>query len=154
MFEGPHALTTRPIRPTSPSFYREELIMPYTLRTFAELAKLIDAQDFDHVWTVTLDRRVEDVPNLYAPTVTNDPDGDIDIDSEDWHALIGKSGQYGYGGAVMHPSEFIGEYLAMDMAHMCDEAYEEGRKVAWSVVTVDDGDDEGPVGWVMVWRYV
>lgn len=126
----------------------------YVLRTFTQLADLIQAQDFDHVWTVGLDRTVRDVPNLYAPTVTNDPDGDIIIDDESWHALTGKSGQYGYSGAVMHPSEYIGEYLAMDIAHACDEAYEDGRKLAWSVVTVDDDDDGEPIGWAMVWRTV
>lgn len=162
MFEGVHALTT-PIRTTDPSDYRKALIM-YVLRDFAALAKLIDGQDFDHVWTVTLDRRVIDVEHdhegydVYAPDVVNDPDGDIEIMGEGWTALTGKTGQYSYHGAVMHPSEFIGERLAKDIAEMCDDAYEDGRKLAWTVVEVRDDDlqypDGDPIGWVMVYRTI
>src|SRR5688500_2802759 len=164
MFEGVHALTA-PIRlTTDPSSYRREDSIMYALRDFDQLAKLMNDQDFDHVWTVTLDRRVIDVEHdgegydVHAPDVVNDPDGDVDIYSEHWHALTGMTGQYGYSGAVMHKAESCGRGMAMAIAHMCDEAYEQDRKLAWSVVEVrgeDGAYPEGdPIGWAVVWRYI
>ena len=159
MFEGPHALTT-PIRYiTDPSSYRREDPIMYALRDFDQLAELMNGQDFDHVWTVTLDRRVIDVEDIYAPDVSNDPVSDVDIMGEgEWHALTGMTGQYGYSGAVMHNSESFGRGMAMAIAHMCDEAYEQDRKLAWTVVEVRNEDGtypEGdPIGWAVVWRYI
>ena len=51
-----------------------------------------------------------DYSGEYVPTVEHDDDADILIDGRiladsDWHAITGKTGQYGYRGAVMHPSE-------------------------------------------------
>lgn len=126
----------------------------YVLRDFDALAVLLNEQEFEHVWTVGLCRTVDDVTGFHAPTVTNDPEGDVDIDSEDWHVLTGNTGQHGYSGAVMHPSETFGRDMAMEIAHMCDAAYEDGRKLAFAVVTVDDIDSDDVIGWAVTWRNV
>jgi hypothetical protein len=48
--------------------------------------------------------------DVYAPTLYDD-----ELDSDRWELLDGYSGQYGYSGPVMHPSEFIGGGMARDI---------------------------------------
>ena len=66
-----------------------------------------------------------------------------------WSLLTGFTGQYGYRGATMHPSEFIGGRLE---DHIRENA---GYYVA---VTVDglgateDEDAEGPIGWAVAFK--
>lgn len=57
-----------------------------------------------------------------APVTVTEQDGAF-IDSEtyadlapDWSPVTGYSGQYGYAGPVMHPSEFAGTGMVRDMA--------------------------------------
>lgn len=119
------------------------------------LAKDIDGQEFDHVFRITPKGCVDGPERVYAPDVYNDPDGDITIDAmegDEWTALTGRTGQYGYHGAVMHPSEYIGGNLARDIIEMSAEADEEGSPLLWTVVTVvDSDDDEDDMGWAVLY---
>lgn len=71
------------------------------------------AVEFDAPFHVHDDRRtITDHTGLYAPDVYDDPDGDVTVDGNDWEALTGHTGQYGYSGAVMHESETLSGGLA------------------------------------------
>lgn len=122
----------------------------------AILAGKIQAVDFDHVFRVT-DTDVVDVPGQYAPDVTNDPDGDVEV-GRGWQCLTGMTGQYGYSGAVMHPSEYIGEGIARRMREMAWQAEQDGHALAFAVVEVRDDDgsfpDGDPIGWAIAYRTV
>ena len=122
----------------------------------AEPEDLNDEMDFDHPVTVDGDGIVHDAEGVYAPELVMfvDEDGqDIDADDEGikrqargagWTLLEGWTGQYGYRGPVMHPSEFVGGRLA---EHIIATP---GTYVVTAVET-DDGDDE-PAGWVIAYR--
>lgn len=85
------------------------------------LADTIQEIDFDHTFTLTEDGVIGESTE-YGPSVHNDPDGDILIESRDWEALTGLTGQYSYNGAVMHPSEFIGgTCISGAMVHLCED---------------------------------
>jgi hypothetical protein len=74
-------------------------------------AALSDLMEFDHPVTVHEDGTVTDGPaGIYAPTLYDD-----ELDSSSWELMNGYSGQYGYGGPIMHPSEFIGGGMARDI---------------------------------------
>jgi hypothetical protein len=74
-------------------------------------AALSDLMEFDSPVTVHEDGTVTTGPrDLYAPTLYDDA-----LDSDGWELLDGYSGQYGYGGPIMHPSEFIGGGMARDI---------------------------------------
>ena len=80
--------------------------------------------DFDRVIQVHENGTVSDVNALLAPTLAMEVDGDgqsIHANDEDiisqaaaagWSLLSGFTGQHGYRGPIMHPSEFIGGVLA------------------------------------------
>jgi hypothetical protein len=76
---------------------------------------LNDLKEVDHVIVVDFDGSVTDAPDgIYAPTlaeehVWGDPHGPR------WQLMGGYTGQYGYRGPIMHPSEFIGGRLARDI---------------------------------------
>lgn len=81
---------------------------------------------------------------FYAPDVYNDSSADILIESNDWEALTGYTGQYGYNGAVMHPSEFIGGGLARDILE---------NPGVYVLVEVRDESGEYPetaIGWAIL----
>lgn len=101
---------------------------------------------FDSPFRVNADGTVtQPLSDVYAPTVMNDDTADIEIDSDDWTALTGYTGQYGYGGAVMHPSE----YLAGGMARVILET--PGIYVVTEVIDPDDDDgDHDPIGWCLL----
>lgn len=103
---------------------------------------------FDHVIRVnedgTIDEPIRDryAPELYALSDsegqhTPDTDPNLISDARDagWELLSGWTGQYGYSGVCMHPSEFIGGSLA---EHILETP---GYWVA-VVVTEDIGDAE------------
>ena len=81
---------------------------------------LNDQMSFDHVVRVYPDGFIIDAENVYAPecNIETDSDGQIVVHGEremrrylreqGWEALTGFTGQYGYNGALMHKSEFIG----------------------------------------------
>ena len=100
--------------------------------------------DFDHIFTVSDNGTVADCPEaIYAPTVTHDEDADIDIDSPYWEALTGYTGQYGYNGACMHASEYLGGRLADDVLD---------NPGVYVVTAVYSDDDESPDSWCVL-RY-
>jgi hypothetical protein len=107
------------------------------------------AMDFDHVIELHDDSTISDVDGLYAPDVLIDhgDDADVTIEGEGWTALSGHTGQYGYNGAVMHVSEFIGGGLASYLletpgVYVVVEVREEDG-------SLPDGD---PVGWAILRR--
>ncbi len=104
--------------------------------------------DFDHVFRVLPDGSTQDVPNVYAPDVTHCDAHDIEISSgEDWSALTGYTGQHGYRGAVLHPSEYFGGGLYRDVMST------PGVYVL-TVVRDEDADrdagDDDAVGWTVL----
>lgn len=93
---------------------------------------LNDVMSFEHVIRVHRDGAVTAMPATYAPELL-----DGDLDSPEWQLLDGYSGQDGYPGPEMHPSEYIGGrmadhilstpgiYVAILASHSCDECPEE-----------------------------
>lgn len=75
---------------------------PYYLNKIAE---------FDHAFRVLEDGTVESIDNVFAPTLCDD---EI-VDSWRWELVDGYSGQHGYGGPIMHDSEFLGGGMAIDV---------------------------------------
>ena len=82
------------------------------MATHAELRAIAD---FDHPFRVDEDGALTDARGVYAPEVYHSETDDITIDGGEWEALTGYTGQYGYHGAVLHPSEFLGGGLADDI---------------------------------------
>lgn len=67
---------------------------------------LNSAIEFDSPFQVFDDGTIETrVSGIHAPNVEHDDQSDVLIESTDWEALTGFTGQYGYRGAVMHASE-------------------------------------------------
>ena len=88
----------------------------------ATTKNLNDIMEFDHVIEVHPDGTVTDGPRgIYAPERLEHgegPDGKVDPYGMlgDWTLITtGYSGQYGYGGPIMHNSELIGGRLAEDI---------------------------------------
>lgn len=71
--------------------------------------RLNDAMPFDHVIRVHANGSVTDEPGIYAPELY---ESEV---SPGWTLLSGYSGQYGYSGPIMHPSEYIGGGMARDI---------------------------------------
>lgn len=122
----------------------------------AQLGEKIQAIEFDHVFTLARSHSGklyvldEDPQGLYAPDVFNDESGDVEVQSDDWEALTGMTGQHGYNGAVMHPSEFIGAGIARTLAE-----YAEDGPASFVVTEVRDPEPERDdlIGWCIL-RYV
>ena len=95
---------------------------------------LSDRMDFDHVVQVHDDGTVTDADNVYAPDLY-----DEELQGTEWSLLDGYSGQYGYSGPMMHPSEYIGGGLARDILaqpgyYVSLVAYDEnGEDFGWAV---------------------
>ena len=118
---------------------------------------LKDAMDFDHPVRIDADGMVHDrVDGVWAPELMMGTDGDgsvlaeheaeyvADAERQGWQLLTGWTGQYGYHGVVMHPSEFVGGRLA---DHIRETP---GIYVVISVET--DDDDEDAAGWAVAHR--
>lgn len=122
--------------------------------------RLNDVMEFDHVIRVAEAARVTDAePGIYAPgvCVELDADGQITADAEatmieaveaaGWDLMTGYTGQYGYRGPIMHPSEFVGGSLAEDILSA------PGLYVVVEVsgLAPEDAEDTGddPIGWVV-----
>jgi len=73
--------------------------------------KLNDLMQFEHVIEVHEDGTVTEPSGIYAPEVV-EINGVAGTGDPSWELLNGFSGQYGYSGPVMHPSEYIGDGLA------------------------------------------
>lgn len=95
----------------------------------------------------------------YIPTVEHDDvhdilidggptrarsNGDFDVNSG-WDALTGYTRQYGYRGAVMHPSE------TMSDAAICEAVRDAGGDV-FAIVAVEDGGNYNAAGWAVIYR--
>lgn len=105
--------------------------------------------EFDHIIEVYPDGTVGHPQGVYAPNVHVDLDEDGQAheepypDDTSWSLLSGWTGQYGYHGAQMHSSEFIGGALA---AHILE------TPGLWVAVTVSPTDDSEPDGWALAYR--
>lgn len=123
---------------------------------YRELGEAVQTIEFDAVWTLRtrdlgtfgMTARIDHDPaGLYAPDVVNDPDGDVEVFGE-WEALTGMTGQHGYNGAVMHPSELIGAGIAQTLSWLTVD-----EPVTFTVTTVADDETDGdPIGWAIVYR--
>lgn len=106
---------------------------------------LNDLVMFDSAFIVT-NSGIETVTSLYVTTVYNDDETDIYIESNEWEALTGYTGQHGYNGAVLHASETLSAGLAEDVLADVGGIY--------AVTVVEDMDDpENPAGWCVL-KYV
>lgn len=131
-----------------------------SLSELAVIGEAINRVDFDHAFALYRDGSMIDA-DPYAPSATDDnyiPSRPLDIvlDSPEWEVVTqGMSGQYGYAGAVMHPSEFIGAPLARHLLEIV--ADHDASCQVFAVVEVRDCDgqypDGDPLGWTIV-RYI
>jgi hypothetical protein len=122
--------------------------------TTSELAKTINAMEFDHVFTIHPDGSITEPHGIYAPSVYHDDETDIAIEGADWSALRGLTLQDRYYGACMHASEYIGTGIAGVMWQMAIDAEE---PVTFALVVVeclpeDDDEDPEPAGWAIMYR--
>lgn len=97
---------------------------------------------------VNSDGTLTEVRDVYSPEsfAADGADDETDILTParlaGWEVLTGYSGQHGYNGPVMHPSEFIGEGLARAIL---------STPGVYAVASVDDVEDDGyPIGWVVL----
>lgn len=88
---------------------------------------------------------VTPLPGLGAPETLEEADDEElahQVRAQGWELLTGFTGQYGYNGPVLHPSEYIGGGLA---AHIL------ATPGQYAVATVDDDDGQAH-GWVVMHR--
>lgn len=76
-------------------------------------------------------------------TVDYQPDNDYADQVKPWSPVMGRTGQHGYDGPVMHPSEVFAGSL---------ERWCRGNEGVYTMVPVDDPDDGEPVGWMLLHR--
>lgn len=106
--------------------------------------------DFYVPFYLSADGQVTERLDLDGPQVYHDPTNDIEVDgSEHWRALTGYTGQYGYRGAVMHASEYVGGGLLRDMLD------DPGVYVLTVVEVLPEDDEDGdefpePAGWAIL----
>lgn len=112
-------------------------------------AKLINDQEFDHVFRITEDGfLVDDVRDVWAPDwITSTEDGDLDYEGS-WEALMGFTGQWHYHGPIMHDSETVGRDIANAMIE------EPGIYVLCPVSAAEKNEDGESVfvGWCILRR--
>ena len=109
---------------------------------------LNEIMEFDHVIRIDENGHVshanrDDGLSVYAPSLY-----DEELDDNSWTLLDGYSGQCGYGGPIMHNSEYIGGGLERDILakpglYVVIAAY-------WSPENEDDDDDIE--GWAVAYR--
>lgn len=113
---------------------------------------LSEFMEFDRVIRSNGDGTFEHVPGVYAPEVnlieTESGTWELEELSGGWTFLIGFSGQDGYGGPLLHTSEYIGGGLAEHIAKV-PGLY---AVVAAFPLPLDDDDDSDPDSWVVVYR--
>ncbi|MBT2484785.1 MULTISPECIES: hypothetical protein [unclassified Microbacterium] len=100
----------------------------------------------------------ENVGGVYIPTVEHSDTADILIDGVglvdgpgplgEWSALTGYTGQHGYRGAVMHPSETADDDTIREWVRDAG-----GDVFAIVEVREDDGSfpDGDPIGWAIIY---
>ena len=124
---------------------------------------LNEIMEFDHIIRVNedltidenLDMSVSDVGSYFDLAVDEDGN-DIFEMSAGWTLLTGFTGQYGYNGPVMHPSEFIGGGLERHIRET------PGYYVALVVNALEDHCDycaecesqiaDTPAGWAIAYK--
>jgi hypothetical protein len=127
------------------------------------MTSLNDMMQIDHVVRVHSDGTVTDATGVYAPELTMDSADDYQIlaeheqdyaaqaERQGWDLMRGYTGQYGYRGVIMHPSEYIGGGLERDIL---------ARPGLYVAITVEmlpagDGDESEspePAGWAVARR--
>lgn len=107
------------------------------------LAQQINAVELDSVFTLTVFdagvARLSFPDGVYAPNVLHSETDDVSIDDPSWEALKGFTGQYGYNGAVNHPSEFVGREIARELARLAED---EPQTFVMVSVEVEASDEE------------
>jgi hypothetical protein len=97
---------------------------------------LNDVMEIDHVIRVWPDGTVSEPRDVHAPELF---DGEV---GGAWTLMNGYSGQYGYSGPLMHASEFIGGYMALDIL----------KVAGWYVALVNtEPDDSDPTSWAVAY---
>jgi hypothetical protein len=120
-----------------------------------EPGKLNGVMEFDHVIRVKDGSRVAEPEGIHAPELymSTADDGQIldeherdyreQAERQGWQLLTGWTGQHGYRGLVMHPSEYVGGNLAEHIL---------GRPGDYVAVTVETDDGQGLAGWAIAYR--
>lgn len=143
---------------------------------------LNEIMQFDHIVRVNPDGTVTDANMSVGDTgsyfdLMVDSDGtDIFEMSAGWSLLSGWTGQHGYNGPVMHPSEYIGGalegyifhnpgyYVVLEVAGLSDHEWQvstfTGTKTCsrCGLLPLDDDDmqstcqDDMPAGWAIAYK--
>ncbi|QWY80575.1 hypothetical protein SEA_QUAMMI_89 [Microbacterium phage Quammi] len=144
------------------------------MRVFNIERTLDDGQspDFDHVSLLISIPVGEDATSAYvierqdgvawdwAPDVSHSEATDVDImptslAAGKWEVLTGSTGQHGYNGAVMHPSEQWSQCHVDDLVRLADHP---GHALLFTIVEVRDEDgslpDGDPIGWAVAYKLV
>jgi hypothetical protein len=99
--------------------------------------------EFDHPFAVLADGQIDTDVRIHAPEVADDGGDRLFISPDNWTALAGYTGQYGYNGPVMHSSEQFAGRLYTDVM----------AEPGIYVLTVVQGyDDDEPSGWCVLRR--
>ena len=117
------------------------------------LAERINAFEFGHVFTLHPDGTITEPRGIYAPDVCHDDATDITIDGKGWRALTGMTGQYGYNGAVMHASEYIGKGIADYLLELAADEPQTFVVVVVECLPDEDEDEDAdvePAGWAIL----
>lgn len=124
------------------------------------ISETFQGHDLDHVMILHPDATLTDAPYerpYWVPEVSHSPTNDVDIhDGLDhlWQAMTGLTGQHGYNGAVLHPSEVMAPGVARAML---DIVRGEEAPIAFVLTEVRDEDlshPEDPIGWTILYRPV
>jgi hypothetical protein len=88
---------------------------------------------------------VTTLPDVHAPESLPDDDAELirEARASGWEPLSGFTGQYGYRGPILHPSEYIGGGLARHILETPGD---------YAVATADDPETGEPSGWVVLYR--
>lgn len=115
--------------------------------------------EFNATYLMTDNGNVFEWNNDGLPEATHDEQDDVLLDGyqswndpeAEWRGLSGFTGQYGYHGPVMHPSELWGEWAMNALASQA-----QGGAVVFGITEVIDPDDEDsdPVGWIVLYRVI
>lgn len=121
---------------------------------------LSDLMEFDHVirvsGTVITDDDCPYPPDCFTHyDATTQTWAEPELDSGEWSLLTGFTGQYGYKGAAMHQSEFIGDALE---THIRENPGYYVALVAYPACDCPDDDvcsefgHDEPENWVVAFR--
>lgn len=111
------------------------------------MATLNELMGFDHPVFIDADGTIhtKNILAPFAPELFGVDDSELQAQARayGWAGLLtGYTGQYGYNGPVMHPSEYVGGGLERDS--LADPG--------WYVVTaVVDDEDYEPYGWAIAY---